>query len=55
MTIAAKHVDGVTDSVDIAAKNAGKTRGALTVNQEPKVDALKQVSQTFATLLSFSA
>jgi transposase len=38
----------------VAAALCIKPRGALNINQERKVDALKQGSQTFATLRSFS-
>ncbi len=38
----------------VAAALCIKPRGALTVNQERKVDALKQGSDTFATLRSLS-
>lgn len=38
----------------VAAALCIKPRGALTINQERKVDALKQGSNTFATLRSFS-
>ena len=38
----------------VAAALCIKPRGALTINQERKVDALKQGSQAFASLRSFS-
>jgi transposase len=38
----------------VAATLCIRPRGALTINQAPKVDALKQGSRTFAVLRSFS-